>query len=188
MMLRRLLADRFRLVVRTEIRDAQIRALVMARGDGVLGPRLSRSALACESIASPAQGEPQGLAAEGIPMLMGAPPDSRPVCGARMYMRPGDAVIDYIAGGTTISGFATFLGSYLGQTVIDATGLTGSYDLSLRFSPPRTPTANPAIDAPIVGGPAIVDALKDQLGLRLETRQGPLEVLVIENVEHPTPN
>jgi uncharacterized protein (TIGR03435 family) len=69
----------------------------------------------------------------------------------------------------------------LQRQVSDGTGLTGEYDFSLRWTPDQT-----VVDEP---GPSVFTALQEQLGLRLESREGPVEVLVIDHVERtPTEN
>jgi uncharacterized protein (TIGR03435 family) len=77
-----------------------------------------------------------------------------------------------------------------GQAVINKTGLTGHYDIDLewaseRFAPRPDATAGPA---PGFGGPSIFTALREQLGLKLESTKGPVDVLVIDHVEQPTPD
>jgi len=80
--------------------------------------------------------------------------------------------------------------SVLGRNVIDATGLTGAYDVHLKWaidsvSAPAGPNTTPASD---VTGPSIFTALREQLGLKLESAKGPVEVLVIDHIERPSPN
>jgi uncharacterized protein (TIGR03435 family) len=73
------------------------------------------------------------------------------------------------------------LSSYLGREVIDKTGLTGEYTINLRFV--STDPGDASSDAP-----SIFQALQDQAGLKLEATKGPVEVLVIDRAEKPTPN
>jgi len=70
-----------------------------------------------------------------------------------------------------------------GRTVIDKTGLTTRYDFALRWTPEDTP-----VDSPNASGPSIFTAVQEQLGLKLEPSTAPLDVLVIDHVEPPTPN
>ena len=98
--------------------------------------------------------------------------------------------------GGTIERLTAVLATALGRPVLDQTGLTGSYDLSVQWD-----------DAPVRGGglPGIPDprgagtlsdtergsiftAVPDQLGLRLEAQRAPVEVLVIDEIQRPTPN
>ena len=69
------------------------------------------------------------------------------------------------------------LQGYVGDPVLDLTGLTGFYDFSLEFSSDESLAAN------ATSGPSIFTAVQEQLGLRLEARKGPVEVVVIDHVE-----
>jgi uncharacterized protein (TIGR03435 family) len=72
--------------------------------------------------------------------------------------------------------------------VIDRTGLTGTYDLELRWTPDNL-RSNPAdAGASTPDAPSIFAALQEQLGLKLEAQRGPVEFLVIDSVEQPTPD
>jgi len=68
---------------------------------------------------------------------------------------------------------ATLLSRFTRQTVVDMSGLTGYYELKLEW-------VNENSDA---GGPTLFKAVQDQLGLKLEPRKGPLEVLIVDRVE-----
>jgi bla regulator protein blaR1 len=70
-----------------------------------------------------------------------------------------------------------------GRAVINQTGLTGLYDVTLNWTPNRIADANP--DA---SGPSLFTALQEQLGLRLVETKGPVEVVVIDRIERPTEN
>jgi uncharacterized protein (TIGR03435 family) len=82
----------------------------------------------------------------------------------------------------------------LNMPVIDKTGLTGEYDMDLKWTPdPARPAfgdvRNPAdLPAPDPDRPEIFTAIKDQLGLELKAEKGPVDVIVIEHAERPTPN
>jgi uncharacterized protein (TIGR03435 family) len=73
---------------------------------------------------------------------------------------------------------AEFLSKQLGSHVVDKTGLAGNYDFTLRWAPEEHPEA----------GPSIFTAVQEQLGLRLESAKRPVECLVIDHVERPSPN
>jgi uncharacterized protein (TIGR03435 family) len=77
----------------------------------------------------------------------------------------------------------------LGRPVVDQTGLSGTYDLVLEFTPEppqgSSPAANTSLDS---GGPTFQGALKQQLGLKLESQKGQVEVLVFDRVEPLTEN
>ena len=76
------------------------------------------------------------------------------------------------------------------ESVVDKTGLTGRYDIDLTFTPEqRIPAgANVPIPAADPNGPSIYTAVREQLGLKLESQKVQEEVLVIERVERPSEN
>jgi uncharacterized protein (TIGR03435 family) len=71
------------------------------------------------------------------------------------------------------------LSGVVGRVVIDRTGLTGLFDFELKWA--QDPTADTAV-------PSIFTALQEQLGLKLESTRGPVDVLVIDHVERPLPD
>jgi uncharacterized protein (TIGR03435 family) len=77
---------------------------------------------------------------------------------------------------------AMLLSRFTGQTVLDMTGIQGTYDLKLDWTPENAP--KPA-DSNIDGdsGPSLFAAVEQQLGLKLEVRKGPVEILVIDRAE-----
>jgi uncharacterized protein (TIGR03435 family) len=82
-----------------------------------------------------------------------------------------------------MANLATFLSSLLSRTVIDKTGLAGEFDLRLTFTPDRGTVPSP--DDPRAD---FFTALQEQLGLKLESAKGPVEILVIDHVEKPSEN
>jgi uncharacterized protein (TIGR03435 family) len=91
----------------------------------------------------------------------------------------------------TMQKLADLLALTTGQQVVDATGLSGAFDFKLEWSPDemqkkRSPDETPDIGA---SGPSIFSALQEQLGLKLEGRKGPVEILVVDHIEKtPTEN
>jgi uncharacterized protein (TIGR03435 family) len=94
---------------------------------------------------------------------------------------------------------ARTLTGQLGSTVIDKTGLTGKYDFTLQWTPdvsqaPLMAGAGPGAQGPGAAapadssGPSIFTALEEQLGLKLESQKGPVDILVIDHVEEPSEN
>jgi uncharacterized protein (TIGR03435 family) len=80
--------------------------------------------------------------------------------------------------------FAEFLTSEAGRPVLDKTGLTGSYEMTLDWAPDSTPATNEAVTLP-----SLFTALQEQLGLKLGSAKGPVEMLVVDNVDRaPTEN
>jgi uncharacterized protein (TIGR03435 family) len=88
-----------------------------------------------------------------------------------------------------IGRLATFLSSELGRPVIDETGLDGQYDFKLEWDPTDSaPTSSSdGVSNPLTGV-SLVSALKEQLGLRLVSKKGPVQVYVLEKIEHPSEN
>lgn len=100
-------------------------------------------------------------------------------------MSAGARFIRYSSG--TMAELAGQLSSYLHREVIDRTGLTGHYAIKLSFAPVDL-TAAPGDGATPDPAPSIFQALQSQAGLKLESTKGPVEVLVIDRCEKPTPN
>jgi uncharacterized protein (TIGR03435 family) len=177
-MLRTLLADRFQLILHRETKDMAIYALVLARADGKLGPQLKPAATDCAAMMAAARGR-------------GAPPPPAPgermPCGMRMF--PGN-----LSGGSSpMAQLTNVLARFVNRTVVDQTGLTGNYDLDLQWTPDQMPQGRgdpppgaPALPAIDPNGPSIFTAVQEQLGLKLESTKGPVSVVVIDRVEHPT--
>jgi uncharacterized protein (TIGR03435 family) len=166
-MVRGLLAERFNLAVHLEQREMPVYALVVARDDGRLGPKLQKATTDC------AAATPEGGAAPQLP-------SGQLLCTTRM------SPVSINAGGMTMARLAQTLTGVVGRLVTDETKLPGTYDLQLAFAPeralpPGAPPANP--DAP-----SIFAALQEQLGLKLDTRRGMAEVLVIDRIDPPKEN
>jgi uncharacterized protein (TIGR03435 family) len=92
----------------------------------------------------------------------------------------------------TMGGLTGVLATALGRPVLDRTGLTGQYDLSVQWddAPVREGGA-PGIDAPAAPGNdhgSIFTAVENQLGLRLEGQHAPVDVLVIDHIDKPSSN
>jgi bla regulator protein blaR1 len=95
---------------------------------------------------------------------------------------------------TSIEQFAKLLGNQLGRTVLDKTGLPGDFDFDLTWTPDVTQPLGPkegGVDGPPPAdpaGPSIFTAIQEQLGLKLESQKGPVEILVIDSVERASEN
>ena len=76
---------------------------------------------------------------------------------------------------------AETLSRFAGRLVVDRTGLEGLFDVKLQWTPDTSRESN-------LTGASLADAIQDQLGLKLESTTGPIEVLVVDQVEHPTEN
>ena len=213
-MMRGLLRDRFGLVAHAETRELPILALKVARADGRLGPQIKPAAVDCSPQAGPRGGgpidgrggpapdgrfggPPPGARVGGPPLdgrggpSPGAPflPGQRPQCGDLMGFG------QLLAGGIPMSRLTNqILAQLTGRLVADRTGLTGTYDIDLKWTPtpsqlPPGPPP-PGVEPPQIdpNGPSLETALQEQLGLKLDAERGPVEVLVIEKLVPPTEN
>jgi uncharacterized protein (TIGR03435 family) len=182
LMLRALLVDRFHMLARTTTLERPIYALILARSDGSLGPRLHRTTdIDCV----------QYWAARGgaLPPLPRDPKDV-PTCVIRS--EPGLIV----ARARTMPDLVTvaFPRVVEDRIVVDRTGLKGSYDVLLEWTPERKPFASaadlppglPVPAPPSTFGPSIFAAIQEQLGLKLQSARAPVEVLLIDRIERPT--
>lgn len=163
-MMRALLVDRFKLAAHLETREAQSYKLRLARTDPKLGPRLEPPMADCP-VAT-------GTAAQGP-------------CG------PGQQPDALIFGNTKVSNLTWILGLIVGARVEDETGLTDSYRVNLKFTPPPRLApldANNPIPAVSAEAPSIFEAVEEQLGLKLVPFKGTIDVLVIDRIERPTPD
>lgn len=177
-MLLNLLRDRFQLATHLATREQPIFHLVMARSDGRLGPDLKPTSAACQATIAERQ------ATGKLPDPNGTDP-----CGTGRNA-PGLVAFS----GRPIARLVPTLSDLTGRPVIDKTGLTGLYDLTLKFAfegrmaglmgplgpPPGAPA--PAVDP---DAPSLSAALQEQLGLRLEGARGPVEVVIIDQLEKP---
>jgi len=183
-MLQRLLEERFHLASHKETRDMPVYALVMASGDRKLGPALRRSSIDCAALIASARGRGNGPP---------APPPPGELSPCSSSVAPGTIVVR----SQTMTEFATALsrltntGSSLGRLIVDRTGLDGYYDIDLHFTPDRIPNFGPG--GPPQGLPpidceaaSIYAAMREQLGLKLESQRAPVDVIVLDRVEKPT--
>ena len=175
-MMRRLLAERFNLVAKREVRDEPVYALVLARADRRRGPSLhpSTDCVNAAAAAGRAGGRP-----DASPPAFGAVA----ACGSRMLSDSRGTTIQ--SGMRTMADLAGMLRGVGDREVVDRTGLSGTFDFELRYAPDsvRATAADPTQLLPDV-----FTALQEQLGLKLEPQRGPVEYLVIERIERPTPD
>jgi uncharacterized protein (TIGR03435 family) len=171
---RTLLADRFGLKVHRETREMDIYALVLAKPGAGPGPGLKPSTTDCAALGAARRGAPPGPP--------GPPPPGTPFCG--IMGGPGSIRFD----GFPISQMATMLAGQAGRMVVDRTGLTGSWAFTLTYAPEQRGAPPPGADqpAPDPNAPSLFTALQEQLGLKLESTKGPVEVVVIDAINKPT--
>jgi uncharacterized protein (TIGR03435 family) len=180
LMLQSLLADRFKLVVHHETRQLPVYALVLAKA-GKTGPLLTPHSddAKCADTAS------------GKPLSPPGPGEAMPAyCGGFfMTAKPGD--LRETGNKVTATMLAAQLVPSLDRTVVDRTGLSGDFDFTLEFAPDTGPGSQFRTNADASDPSAqqsIFTALQEQLGLKLESTTGPVDVLVIDHVEEPSAN
>jgi uncharacterized protein (TIGR03435 family) len=179
-MLRTLLTERFGLATHRETRELPVYVMTVDRKPG---PQLVPSGPECALPNGPSGAPPP-------PPPPGGPPVGRVLTLNGYASRCGSLFFNSTSGGhmslreTTLARFADILVQSLGRPVLDRTSLTGTFDLDLTFTPD-----NPVIDASNApNAPSLITALREQLGLRLESTRAPMEVLVIDRVQQPTEN
>jgi len=167
-MLQALLADRFRLSLHRETRELPVFALIIAKN----GPKFQEA-------------KPGDTYPDGIKDMHGKGH------GNVMRMRRGQL----IGQGVHIADLVQMLSQLqLGRIVLDQTGLTGKYDFNLQWTPDMDQAPREALpgadnaSGPASSGPSVFTAIQEQLGLKLESRKAPVEVLVIDHVEKPSEN
>ena len=185
-MMRAMLADRFQLKAHVEKRERDVFELVLARRDGKLGPGLTRSDADCGALVPPPQ------STQRPDFTKPPPPCTMRMLGAVIRDREGDKngrLGDVLEGTATMQGFAEALRNVgaAGRTVVDKTGLVGTYTIALNFDL-RATMRPPSVDPPADAAPSVFTAVQEQLGLKLEPSKAQRDVLVIERLERPTPN
>lgn len=175
-LLQSLLADRFKLAVHFETRDQTIHALVLARSNGALGPNLIPHPVDCLAIARE-QDEARRNGQTTAEILAG--PNGQ-TCLLKML--PGS----FHGTAVLLRTFAPLIGRQVGMEVVDRTGLTGTFDIDFHYAPEAGRGGPDVSSTPAQPDVAtIYTALQEQLGLKIETRHEPGDVLVIDHVEHP---
>jgi uncharacterized protein (TIGR03435 family) len=162
-------------VMHKETKELPIFELVLARQDGKLGPQLRPAAVDCAARAAAARA--------GTPPPSSGPPGPG-FCGTTMNP------VSVRGGGATMAMLASLLERAAKRLVIDRTGLKGNWDLEVNYTPDRSQLP-PGVELPSSidpNGPSLFTALEEQLGLKLRPARGPVEVLVIDSVQQPTPN
>ena len=179
-MLQQLLAERFQIASHRETSELAAYTLTVAKGGSKMrAAGTGESATAAEDSVSALR-----LDARGFPRL--APGVTE---GTRMIMLNGRMKMTF--GRQPVTSMLEVLTAACGRPVFDATGLTGKYDFTLEFIPDSVRAASgpppgdgvPAATLPEDSGPTVYSAVQDQLGLKLEARKMPVEVLVIDRIE-----
>jgi uncharacterized protein (TIGR03435 family) len=158
-MMQAMLADRFKLKAHHEVKELGMYDLVIAKG----GFKLKDA-------------DPNDSYANGIKGM-----DGKAHAGM-MMMNNGKLTAQAVP----IANVANFLAQTLHKQVMDKTGLTGKYDITLQWRSDEGPESHEAAGAD--AAPSIFTALQEQLGLRLEPVKGPVDTIVVDHVEMPSEN
>jgi uncharacterized protein (TIGR03435 family) len=175
MMVQSLIEDRFQLKMHREIKELPVYELLVAKS----GLKMKLSADQSPEALQESGSKPPPLPQRGGPAPRGV-------------LRMGRGSLE--TNGAPVSNFILGLSQQLGRPVIDKTGITGFYDIKLQWTPElgqgqvAPGGSEPAPPPPDISGPSIFTAIQEQLGLRLESSKGPVEVLVIDSVQKPTEN
>jgi uncharacterized protein (TIGR03435 family) len=187
LMMRSLLADRFKFAIHTEGREVPVLALTLAKS-GKLGPQLRPHPgdAPCQTDPSAANPAPDFFF-EKIPGGFPA------ICNGILGVPPSTPGRSRLGGrNVTIAFMADMLSQRVnaGRPMIDATGLTGTFDFLIEFVPDsQTPAVPPDVNSPQpADGPAFEEALQDQLGLKMQSRKSEMQMIVVDHVERPSPN
>jgi uncharacterized protein (TIGR03435 family) len=176
LMVRRLLAERFGLQVHTETREMSTYGLVTARRDGRLGDKMVPTDRDCEPIIN--AGNPRPRQGEGPPP-----------CAWFVALMNGFARLRLT--GIRVARFAGILEPMAGRKIVDRTNLTGTYDIELDFLPEAGLLGLPIPNATALQQsdiPPLVTAVQDRLGLKLESERAPVDVILVDGVQPPTPD
>lgn len=178
LMMQTLLADRFKLAIHTDTREVSVAALVVAR-EGKLGPQIQPhpAGSPCPLNAAP------GRISEDprFPLLCGGLLQMPPSLPGRLHFGGRNVTIDFIAS-------ALSPGTTSGRPLVDRTGLSGKFDFNLEWTQVTNGQAKPGEAPTDEPGLTFEEALRQQLGFKLESRKAPIPVLVLDHVERPSEN
>jgi uncharacterized protein (TIGR03435 family) len=188
LMMQSLLADRFKIAVHTETRQLPVFALLLVK-PGKTGPQLqphpndascSMTPPPTASRDSPAQ--PSPTVAGGFPATCGGLVELQPSAAGRVNFGARNVPISLLA--VSLTGWGN-----LDRPILDQTGLSGPFDYHLEWTPQfEGPVPPDATFQPDPTGPTFLEALKEQFGLKLEPQTGPVDVIVVDHLEHPSEN
>ncbi|HET9196050.1 MAG TPA: TIGR03435 family protein [Vicinamibacterales bacterium] len=186
-LLRTLLADRFKLTTHTETRELPVYDLVLARSDGRLGPDMKPSKSECANDEIVAQ-QGAALAKGDVANFVGKPGP----CMVTTDTSGGPLNLVMRGDGQEMKQLVEQLSALTGRTVRDKTGLTGRYDFAMKLDLQMVlalakkmgaPVPAAAANIPQADGSSLMTALNEQLGLKLESTRGPVNVVIIDSVE-----
>lgn len=175
--MRALLADRFGLATHYEEREVPLLAFALAHS-GKTGPQL--------------QSHPEGAACptEAAPGSSGLV-DGKPALCNGIFPLPPTAPGRLRFGGrnVTIAFIADSFSSALSRPMIDRTGLSGKFDFTLEFVTERNGAVPQRAETPTDDrGPTFEEALREQLGIKVQSTKGPIKILQVDQIQRPSPN
>ncbi len=193
LMMQSLLADRFKMEAHFEIREMTVFALALVK-PGKLGPKLILHAGGPPCGSGDSANDAYGAYLYGGRAAIGRETRETfpPFCDSVALIRKPGGMLMLGYRNATMEMLAGSLSGAVGQgrPVIDQTGLSGRYDFTMEWT--LTPNGPPRPDAgaapPDTPGPTSVEALRDQLGLKVESTKGPVRILVIDRVARPSAN
>ncbi len=180
LMMQSVLADRFKLAAHFETREEPVYAITLAKA-GKLGPKMIRHE---DGRVCGAPGDPIGPV---LPGLIGGKDDAGrenfpPMCDSLAVIRRRDGSMFVGYRDATMGQLSGSLSGILGQPLLDHTGLTGRFDFTLAWVSESAASQDP------IGPTTPLDALRDQLGMKVESTKGPVKILVVDKVEKPSEN
>jgi bla regulator protein blaR1 len=188
LMMQALLAERFKLALHYETRQLPVYALVLNR-PGKLGPQFQPHPddVPCSTKFAPDDG-PGPTVAGGFPETCGVIVDVQPSAPGRFRTGARNMALPMIADSLLAMWNFGNPGDFA-KPILDRTGLAGKFDFVLEWSPQLNGPLPPGSTfQPDESGPTFLQALKEQLGLKLVPQTGPVDVLVIDHVEEPSAN
>ena len=181
-MLRRLLSDRFNLRAHVERRELPVYALVAERN---ASSRLPAAKTNCDAAQAEVVDPPDEV--KSVKNVSAASQQCREQL--RASFKSGRLLLTMVKPGTTMAGLARTLSGYVDRIVLDRTNLSKSFDVSLEFDVNKKIADDTGGDAlPAESGPSLFTALQEQLGLRLRPERGQVDVLVIDQIDQPSPD
>lgn len=190
LMMRALLAERFKFAIHTEKREVPVLAFVLAK-PGKTGPQLQPhpADAPCQTNVEPTS------SANPVPDVFSqkVPGGFPAICNSILGIPPSVPGRSRLGGRNVTIGFMADMFSQrvdLGRPMIDATGLAGNFDFLLEFTPESRGPTPPGVNVTPIDqdGPTFEEALRDQLGLKMESRKSLMDIVVVDHVEHPSEN